>query len=126
MKIKFIFGGKEEKTKVIAATSSDLNPMIRLGIHYRDNGNPEGALKVLFTALETFRRNKDKCSEAYCLNVIGSVYLDTGDSQLSLRYLKESVEISQRIHDRDSEGCALVELGLLYRNIGNLMMLRRL
>ncbi|MCF4970138.1 hypothetical protein CV014_25025 [Nostoc sp. CMAA1605] len=76
------------------------------------------ALQKFEQALDLYRRDGDRSSQAAVLTYIGKIHSDFGEKQTAQDYYQKALSIYQQIGNKSGEGTALNNIGKIYSELG--------
>lgn len=88
--------------------------LLREGVDLYNQGDFQGALEKLQTALPLLREVNDLVGEAAALGNIGAVYVAMGQQEQALNYLEQALIITRQVGDRLGEAFVLNSIGGVY------------
>ncbi|MEO1591400.1 MAG: CHAT domain-containing protein [Cyanobacteria bacterium J06632_22] len=84
----------------------------------RQNGDLQGAIATLKSALTVYQRNGDQLRASDTLDTIGQRYDDLGQYANSLQVYEQAATLRQAAGDRQGESETLTNLGIIHIRIG--------
>lgn len=104
----------------LKAGKTEADKLIKQGEEFKDNNQPQAALKAYQQAVNIYREINDKKGAGKALIYIGNVYADDLDEyNQAITYYQKALEIAQSVNDTALEAKALNNLGLVYLHLGN-------
>jgi len=102
-----------EKLKLMKNVAMCMNT---IGMIYKEDKNPDEALKYHEKALKIFEDTKSVLGRGFTLNYIGSCYTMKKEYQKALKYCEEALDIYQKTNRADQIPYILYELADIYFN----------